>query len=279
MASFLDCAFVIATMAWTGVCLLVIVAPFEALHPLVRFPGQSFSSVEIILFVVLASWLVAVAFRGQRLRWRTPLTWPWLAVVLTSLVAASVAPADRANALHMVGRCSLAFSVFLITVSGVSRPARLRAVLIAAAGAGVVISALVVLEFLGNGVVLRVLQTFRPGVAVVGAQVRAAGPFQYPTIASMYLEIVFAFTLGLLPVAVDAKRLWAVVAVIGTLALIAEAVVLTFTRAGLLTMAASPLRTASRCLGSWAHRAGRRQIAAQRCRSYSAPAPPPGRLG
>lgn len=228
-------------MAWTGVCLLVIVAPFEALQPIVRFPGQSFSSVEVILFAVLASWLAAVAIRGERPRLQTSLTWPWLAVVLTGLVAASVAPADRANALHMVGRSSLAFSVFLMTVSGVGTPARLRAVLIAAAGAGVVISVLVGLEFLGNGVVLRVLQTFRPGVAVVGAQVRAAGPFQYPTIASMYLEIVFAFTLGLLLAAVDAKRMWAVVAVIGTLALIAEAVVLTFTRAGLLTMAASLL--------------------------------------
>jgi O-Antigen ligase len=98
-----------------------------------------------------------------------------------------------------------------------------------------------VFEFLGIGLVLRALRLFRPGIAVVGSQVRAAGPFQYPTIASMYLEIVFAFTLGLLPDAVAAKRWWAVATVIGVLALIGEAVVLTFTRAGLLTMAGAVL--------------------------------------
>src|ERR1700733_12264035 len=33
-------------LAWWGICLLVLVAPFEASEPLVRLPGQSLSSVE-----------------------------------------------------------------------------------------------------------------------------------------------------------------------------------------------------------------------------------------
>jgi hypothetical protein len=57
----------------------------------------------------------------------------------------------------------------------------------------------------------------------------------------MYLEIVFAFTLGLLPDAVVEKRWWVVAAVIAVLAVIAEGIVLTFTRAGLLTLTACVL--------------------------------------
>ena len=77
-------------------------------------------------------------------------------------------------------------------------------------------------------------------MSTVGAQVRAGGPLQYPTIASMYLEVVFAFGLGLL--LCRARRRTprrASPLLFVALALIAEAIMLTFTRAGLITMAAS----------------------------------------
>src|SRR5262245_6065803 len=241
VASFLDLHRHIGMVAWTGVCVLVLVAPFEGLQPLVRLPGQSLTIVELALLAVLGTWLAAAVLLRQRPPLRTPLTLPWVAVLVTSAVAAAVAPVDRANAFHMVARFGLAFGVFLVTVSGVSSQDRLRRVVVAAAIVGVAVSVLVVLEFLGNGVVLRTLRIFRPGIAVVGSQVRAAGPFQYPTIASMYLEIVFAFTLGLLPDAVAEKRTWVVVALLAALAVIAEGIVLTFTRAGLLSMAAAVL--------------------------------------
>jgi len=241
VASFLDPRRFIEMVAWSGVCLLVLIAPFEALQPLVRLPGQSLTIVELALLAVLAAWLTAGVLFRQRPTLRTPLTVPWVTVLFTSAIAAAAAPSDRMNALHMVARFGLAFGVFLVTVSGVSTRDRLRRVVISGAVVGIAISVLVVLEFAGNGSVLRMLRIFRPGIAVVGSQVRAAGPFQYPTIASMYLEIVFAFTLGLLPDAVAEKR-WPVVAgVVAVLAVVAEAVVLTFTRAGLLTMAAAVL--------------------------------------
>ena len=241
VARFLDLTVLIGMVAWTGVCLLVLVAPFEELQPLVRLPGQSLTIVELALLAVLAAWLGAGLLLRERPPFRTPLTVPWVAVLLTNGLAAVVAPADRANAIHMVARFGLAFGVFLVTVSGVSTPDRLRRVVVSAATVGVIISVLVLLEFLGNGVVLKALRVFRPGIAVVGSQIRAAGPFQYPTIASMYLEIVFAFTLGLVPAMVDDHRPWQSVAVVAALAVIGEGIVLTFTRAGLLTMAASVL--------------------------------------
>src|SRR5205823_6543436 len=81
----------------------------------------------------------------------------------------------------------------------------------------------------------------------------AGGPLQYPTIASMYLEVVFAFGLGLLLDEIDRvadrARVWRIAAVFLALVLIAEAVALTYTRAGLITIAASLL-----VVGLWRYR-------------------------
>jgi hypothetical protein len=71
--------------------------------------------------------------------------------------------------------------------------------------------------------------------------VRAGGPLQYPTIASMYLEVVFAFGLGLLLSAVDAGERWRALGWFGALVTIGHAITLTYTRAGLMVMAASVL--------------------------------------
>ena len=40
---------VVSRVAWVGVCALVLVAPFEAVTPLVEWPGQSVTSVEAAL--------------------------------------------------------------------------------------------------------------------------------------------------------------------------------------------------------------------------------------
>src|SRR5437773_195573 len=71
-------------------------------------------------------------------------------------------------------------------------------VLALALAVGVVVSGLTILEYIGVRPVLAWLRLFRRDVATVGAQVRAGGPLQYPTIASMYLEVVFALGLGVL---------------------------------------------------------------------------------
>ena len=93
-------------------------------------------------------------------------------------------------------------------------------------------------DFLGAPGSNWLLARFRTGIAVVGAQVRATGPFQYPTIASMYLEIAFAAGLGLL-VSIDAAQRGRQLLLIAGLALMCEAIVFTFTRSGLLTVALS----------------------------------------
>lgn len=234
------------TVAWLGICLLVLVAPFEASEPLLRLPGQSLSTVEAALLAVFAAWTASCAWSGLGPEWRTPLTWPWVLFMVAMLVAALAAPDNRLNALHMVGRFGLAFGVYLVTVNGVTTFARLRGVIVAASFAGTIVGALAVLEYLAVGPVFQWLHVFRVNVAHVGAQIRAGGPFQYPTIASMYLEIAFALTFGLLLMAIDAgrdsagrARVGVIATLVAVLLLMSEAIMLTFTRSGLITMATS----------------------------------------
>jgi hypothetical protein len=227
-----------AHVAWLGTCLLLVAAPFEALQPLVRLPGQSLSGVETVLLVVLATWLGLSRWSHVVPVWRTPLTWPWIAFGLAALIAALLS-ADPGNALHMTGRFWLAFGVYLLTLNGVTSIGRLRGVIIAAAVAGAIVALLVVLEYVNVGPVMDWLTFFRANAVHVGAQVRAAGPFQYPTIASMYLEIAFALTLGLLMAAVDSAHRGRTAGLTLLLVGIGQAITLTFTRAGLITMSCS----------------------------------------
>jgi hypothetical protein len=228
-------------VACGGACGLVIAAPFETIQPVLTLPGQAVTSVEAALLIVFGAWAMAIGVSRARLTWRTPLTAPWAAWIAAAFVAAFLAPAARANAVHMAGRLTLAFGVFVVTVNGTASSARIRALLAATALAGAVGGVLVLLDFWSFHPALVLLRSFRSAIAVVGAQARASGPFQYPTIASMYLEIVFALTLGLLIYVLDRRRWAAALFGIAVIAIVAEAITLTFTRAGLITMMTSLL--------------------------------------
>lgn len=228
-------------VCWAGVCLLVLAAPFETLRPLVRLPGQSISSVEAVILGLLASWAATLVWSRRLPNWRTPLTSAWVGFGVASLLAAIVAPSERTNALHAVGRLVLAFGIYLAAVAGASTFKRLQGIVVTCAVAGALVGLLVVLDYTHLSPVNRLLEAFRASEAMVGDQIRASGPFQYPSIASMYLEIVFALALGLLLVAVDAGRVRAAALVMLVSWLIVYAVALTFTRAGLLTVMTSLL--------------------------------------
>jgi O-antigen ligase len=229
------------TTLFAGVALLTLAAPFELTEPLVRLPRQSISSLEAALLTAFAAWGAAIAMSRQLPQWRTPLTAPWLALIGAMLIASAASTVSRVNAFHMTGRLTAALGVYLLTVNALTTPGRLRAALLLTFAAGVVVAILVVLEYAGVRPVLAWLAAFRPGVATVGAQVRAGGPLQYPTIASMYLEVVFAFGLGLLlaeRARGSAGRTMSGV-LFAALLLVGQAITLTFTRAGLITTATS----------------------------------------
>ena len=239
---------------FAGVALLTLAAPFELTEPLLRLPRQSVSSLETAILVAFAGWGVVLVASRRVPEWRTPLTLPWATLLLAMFVASIASPVSRVNALHMTGRLASAFGVYLLAVNGITTHARLRIVLSLAVVIGVVVSILAILEYLGVRPVLAWLTAFRPNVATVGALVRAGGPLQYPTIASMYLEVVFAFGLGLLLAELDvprASRALRVSVLFLALAIVGEGITVTFTRAGLITMAVSAafvggIRVASR---------------------------------
>src|SRR5258708_5163073 len=257
VASFLESSPLVAGLiektAFVGVALLAFVAPFETTNPLVRLPGQSISSLEACVLVAFLAWGASIVATRRLPVWQTRLTWPWVATLAAMLASALLSPVSRTNALHMTGRAAAAFGIYLVAVNGLTTRGRVRTALAVALASGVAVSMLAVLEYLRVGPVLSALRAFRPGLAWVGSQMRAGGPLQYPPIASMYLEVVFAFGLGLLLDEIDRvadrARVSRIAAVFLALVLIAEAVALTYTRAGLMTVAVSLV-----VVGVWRYR-------------------------
>lgn len=224
---------------------VLLCAPFEATRPLLQSPGQSLSTVEVLLLAALTAWGLALitARTFPVIDRRAAL--PAMALVLSLFAAALMAPAYRGNALHMAGRIGLALVLAVMTVNAVRTPESARRLLTAACASGGVVALLVMLDYSGWPRGQAWLAPFRVQVASVGAQVRASGPFQYPTITSMFLEIMFACGLALLPLAVVRRRPGTAVAIAFALVAMAWAVLLTYTRAGLITMATSTLLVAA----------------------------------
>jgi O-Antigen ligase len=231
----------VGSICFGGVALLAIVAPFELTTPLVRLPGQSVSNVEAAVLMACVCAAAALVWSRCFRDLCIPVTLTWTALLIAMAVASVLSPVSRVNAFHMTGRAAAALGVFVVACHGVTTPRRLRAFLALIIAVGVVVSILAILEYRGVRPVLRGLQAFRPFVSTVGAQVRAGGPLQYPTIASMYLEVVFAMGLGLMLSELDRGDHVRVAGLFVALAVIAEAITLTFTRAGLITVAMSLL--------------------------------------
>ena len=73
---------------FAGVALLTLVAPFELSAPLLRVPWQSVSNLEAAVMCAFVCGAVAVVWSRRLPHWRTPLTPPWVALLLAMVVAA-----------------------------------------------------------------------------------------------------------------------------------------------------------------------------------------------
>jgi hypothetical protein len=105
---------------------------------------------------------------------------------------------------------------------------------------GAVVGAIALLELSTTPWVLTGLTTFRPGFHVVGGQVRATSTLLYPTVTSMYLEVVFALGLWwLVEPPSRARGLLVRLAPGAALLLVGAGIIATFTRTGLAVMACS----------------------------------------
>lgn len=243
-----------ADVALLGLIALVMAMPFEQLRPVLRLPWQQVTTVELTLLVGAAIWVASAVVTRTWIHWRSPLTAPWIALLCVLLVAAVLAPDHRSDALKTVARLATGFVIYLMTLSAVVSRRHLHMLIGATVATGLIVAVAAVLEFRGVPIVLNWLNQYREGVRVVGGQVRSGGTLQYPTIAAMYFEIVLALGAGLLLTAWDHRRhnryAWLGVAALAlALVVIGEGLTLTFTRAGLIGMAASFI-----AIGFWRYR-------------------------
>ena len=227
-------------VAPASVLMVAAVSPFE--RPLSTLAVAGFSVTTLELTVMLAllvsggAWLADRRDRVEGVRQLPALTLPIVVVLAVMLVAAAAAPEFRGNALRVWARLAAAAAVFWLTLNGVTTRRVAVAVIATLLAAGAIVGVLAVLELMQVPPVMEVLRLFRPGFHVVGGQVRASSSLFYPTIASMYLEVVFALGLSLIVAPAGVKQLlWPMAGLI----LVGAGVIATFTRAGLITMALS----------------------------------------
>jgi hypothetical protein len=150
---------------------------------------------------------------------------------------ALAAPEYRGNALRFCGRLLAAGCVTVLAMNAVRSRRDARRLVAVMLGVGAAVGAIAMLEVAQVPGVLDALRWFRPGFRVVGGQMRATSTLLYPTVASMYLEIVFA--LGLWWVVEPPASKVRVVRILPlvALALVAAGIIATFTRAGLIAIA------------------------------------------
>lgn len=211
-----------------AILLVAAVSPFE--RPLGGLPiaGFTLTSLELALAAALAIGAISIARDPSSFEWRTPITVPALALLACVFASSVVAPEFRGNSLRFAGRLTAALLLFTLVANGVSTVRLGRIVIAVLLGAAAIVGGIAVLELAQVPSVLSGLQLFRPGFHVVGGQLRATATLFYPTITSMYLEVVFA--LGLAWIA--SSRI-----AFAALVLAGAGIIATFTRAGLVTMA------------------------------------------
>lgn len=210
-------------------------APFEALRPALQLPGQSLSSLEAVLALALLVWVFSLTARRRLPSWN-PLIAPALAVLGALLLSALAAAEHQREALLFTARQTAGVLIMLMIADAVDSRRRLRWALTCGILSASLVAFLGILEYFEFPSALRLLGLFRLDLSLAGVQPRVSSTLQYPTIASMYLEIAFGFALGLLTAA---RRRIFVAAALTTGVLIGSGVILTLTRSGLATMGAA----------------------------------------
>jgi hypothetical protein len=225
--------------------LLALVLPFEA--RLFRLGFLQITTVELVLYAMLASWLAGILDDLRTAKARKlaatfaadPLARAVALFVAVLFISAAAAPSDRAAAFKFALRSLSGILVFFATRS-LLRPADVRRVCLALVAGALLsaITAIVDLHVPGSSILWR---HFREGSFTTLGLIRASGVFGYPTIGAMYWEAAAPLLVVLPFLSVDApardratRRL--VCVVLGS-ALLVTAILASATRSGLAGMA------------------------------------------
>jgi O-antigen ligase len=210
-----------------------VILPFETIRPLVSTPWLALDDEKLLLVLVAIAWLASGTAALPDRRERRLLA-PTLALLALSTVSALLAPDYVDESIKSLWRLVAALFLGLLTLRLVRDPDQQRGLFWAiVVGAG--LSALVGLgEATGWAPLTPLLSAFKIAPTRVGGELRVSGSFQYATIAAMYFEMVtpLAIALGVSAAKPRARLLALAIAV-----LCVVNVVLSLSRAGLLTMA------------------------------------------
>jgi hypothetical protein len=231
---------------FAALLVVAVAAPYEPETPLAALAGFRVTLTEAIVAVMACLAGAAAIATGVSLSWRLAIAAPALAWLAALALSAGAAPMAEGNAWRFVARALVAAGVAVWTATVVDGPARAFRLVKVLLASGALVGAIALLESFEVQPVMAALSLFRSGFHVVGGQLRAASVLAYPTIASMFLEVVFALGLAVL-VAVPATPRWRLAGVFTALAIVAAGVVATFTRAGLFSLALSLLVAGGFC--------------------------------
>lgn len=219
-----------------AVAAIVAVAPFERV--LFAIPGAfTITTVEAATLAALGVIALSLWPVRARLIWMTPVAAAGAAFLVALVVASLLAPDYTGNSLRFTARMFVAAAVAIAVANAVDSPARARFAVTAFVAVSTIVAIIAVLESVQVPWVMRALTVFRPGFHVVGGQLRATSTLFYPTIASMYLEAAFACGLWLLFDTRETQKSRALI--FSSLVTIGAGIAATFTRAGLLGVAAA----------------------------------------
>jgi len=223
-----------------------VLLPFQAIPPLVTTPWLGLTDDKLVLLVLVVAW-VFIGLSRQRatqqgLETIVPTRGEWrrllpslVFIVVTLLSARFAAPEYAAEALRFVARL-FAGAFLMLVAMRLGRDERHALGLLWAVALGGGLSAL-----LGIGEALHwpfltpVLALFKVAPTRVGGELRVSASFQYATIAAMYFEMVVPLAIGL---AASARRRWTQGLALAIALTCTASVVLSLTRAGMLTLAA-----------------------------------------
>jgi len=225
----------------TCAVLVAAISPFEIPIPGLAVAGLTLTTVEIAVLGALAVWSLILLRDRQLPSWRSPMAAPGAALLVIVLVTALAAPEFGGNSIKFFGRVLAAALVLLMAQNAITSTRVAGQLIATLLAVGAVLGALAVLELAQIPFVMDGLRAFRPGFHVVGGQVRATSTLFYPTITSMYLEVVFALGLYWLMAGEGSETKRSRQLAFLALVLVAAGIVATFTRAGLITMTLSLL--------------------------------------
>ncbi|MFN8472670.1 MAG: O-antigen ligase family protein [Anaerolineae bacterium] len=224
-------------LAWLALLALAFLAPFQPSKALFRSQYSELHTAGALALLAVGLWLLhlLLARRGPRLS--LPLTLALSAFLVIADVATIAAPSNRLDAAKFVVGLALGSFICVAVTDLAAEPRRRVQLALAVIVGATVVAALGLGEYAAIGPVLRFLTQFRPASTQVGDVVRVSSTFIYPTITSMYLELALPFILAGIWLAQRARWHMTLIALMVVFALVAEAIIITFTRTGLLSTA------------------------------------------